>query len=60
MFDHEETHIGKTFGYNVVGFKSTINQNISDFRTGTSTCKFPIHVYHCAMENKSLKEPYFQ
>ena len=60
MFDHEETYIGKTFGYNVVGFKSTINQNISDFRTGTSTCKFPIHVYHCAMKNKCLKEPYFQ
>ena len=43
MFDHEETYIGKTFGYNVVGFKSTINQNISDFRTGTSTCKFPMN-----------------
>ena len=28
--------------------------------TGISTCKFPIHVYHCAMKNKSLKEPYFQ
>ena len=23
-------------------------------------CKFPIHVYHCAMKNKCLKEPHFQ
>ena len=49
---------GKTVGDNVVGFKSRINQHISDCRTGTSTCKFPIHVYHCAMRNKSLKEPF--
>ena len=45
---------GKTVGDNVVGFKSRINQHISDYRTGTSTCKFPIHVYHCALKNKCL------
>ena len=60
MCDHKERYIGKTVGDNVVGFKSKINQHISDCRTGTSTCKFPIHVYHCAMKNKCLKEPYFQ
>ena len=26
----------------------------------SSTCKFPIHVYHRAMKNKCLKELYFQ
>ena len=60
MCDHKETFIGKTVGDNAVGFKSRINQHISDCRTGTSTCKFPINVYHCAMKNKCLKEPYFQ
>ena len=42
------------------GFKSRINQYISDCRTVTSTCKFPINVYHCAMKNQCLKEPYFE
>ena len=55
MCELKETYIG-----DVVGFKSRINQHIIDFRTGTSTCKFPINVYHCAMKNKCLKEPYFQ
>ena len=44
MYDHKETYIGKTVGDNVFGFKSRINQYISDCRTGISTCKFPIHV----------------
>ena len=60
MCDHKETYIGKTVGDNVVGFKSRINQHISDCRTGTSTCKFTMHVHHCAIKNKCLKEPYFQ
>ena len=60
MCDHEEMYIGKTVGDYVVGFKSRINQHISDCRTVTSTCNFPIHVYHCAMKNKCLKKPYFQ
>ena len=59
-YDHKETYIGKTFGDNVVGFKSRINQHISDCRTGISTCKFPMHAYHCTMRNKCLKKPYFQ
>ena len=50
----------ETVGDNVVGFKSRINQHISDCRTGTSTCKFSIHVYDCFMKNKCFKKPYFQ
>ena len=60
MCDHKETYVGKTVGDNVAGFKSRIDQHISDCRTGTSTCKFPINVYHCAVKNKCLKEPHFQ
>ena len=46
MCDHKETYIGNAVPDNVVDFKSTFNQHISDCRTGDSTCKFPIHVYH--------------
>ena len=60
MCDHKETYIRKTVGDNVVGLKSRTNQHISDCRTCYSTSKFPIHVHHCAMTNKCLKEPYFQ
>ena len=44
----------------MVGFKGRINQYISKYRTGISTCKFAIHVYNYAMKNECLKEPYFQ
>ena len=37
MCYHKGTYIGKTVGDNVVGFKSRINQHISDCRTGIST-----------------------
>ena len=46
MCDHKETYIGKTIG-DVIGFK---------INNGISTCKFTIHVYHCAINNKCLKE----
>ena len=58
MCDHKEKKKKKTVGNYVVGFKSRINQHISDSRTVTSTCNFPIKVYHCAMKNKCLKEPF--
>ena len=45
-------YIGKTVGDNVVGFKSRINQHISYFGTGISTCEFPINIYHCVIKNK--------
>ena len=60
MCDHKEIYIGNAVVDNVVDFKSTFNQHISGCRTGISTCKFSIHVYHCAMKNKCLKMPCFQ
>ena len=60
MCHHKETYIGKSVGDNIVGFKSRINQQNSDCRTGISTWTFPAHVYHCVMNNEYLKKPYFQ
>ena len=61
MCGHKETYIGNTVGDNFVGFKSRINQPITDCKTSIFTFKFPIHAYHYAMKNKEcLKEPYFQ
>ena len=54
MFKKKETYIGKTVGEDIGGFKSRMNQYISDSRTGDSTCKFPIHVYKCSLKNKCL------
>ena len=44
------------------GFNTDSNNfiQLKNCRPGTFTCKFAIHVYHCAMKNKCLKEPYFQ
>ena len=55
--NHKETFIRKTVGDDV-GFKSRVNQHISHCRTGISTSKCPIHVYHCAMKNKCLKKTF--
>ena len=52
--------MGKTFGDNIVGFKSRINQHISDSTTGISKCKFLMHVYKCGLKNKCLNEPFFE
>ena len=60
MCDHKETYMVKTVGENVVGFKSRINQDISDCRTDITIWKFPIHVHRCAMNIECLTEPYFQ
>ena len=51
MCDHKDIYIGKTVGDTVVGFKSRINQHISGCRTEISTCRFPMHIYHCAMKS---------
>ena len=56
MCKKKETYIGKTVGDNIVGFKSRMNQHISDSRTGVSTCKFPMH--KCGLKNKNLIEPF--
>ena len=60
MCDYKETYIEKRVGDNAVGFKSRVNQHISNCRTSTSTCKFPIYLYYYEMKNKCLKESYFQ
>ena len=60
MCKKKETYIGKTVGDNIVGFKSRMNQHISDSRTEDSTCKFPIHNYKCGLKNKCLNEPCFE
>ena len=36
MCKKKKTYIGKTVGDNIVGFKSGMNQHISDSRTGDS------------------------
>ena len=41
MCKKKETYIGKTVAHNIVGFKSRMNQHITDSKTGDSTCKFP-------------------
>ena len=55
----KDTYIEKTVSDNIVGFKSQMNQHISDSRTGDSTFKFPIHVYKCGLKNKCLNKPFF-
>ena len=60
MCKKKETYIRKTVRDNIVGFKSRMNQHISDSRTGDSTCKFPIHVYKCGLKNKCLNKPFFE
>ena len=60
MCKKKEACIGKTVGDNIVGFKSRMNQHISDSRTGVPTCKFPMHIYKCGLRNKCLNEPFFE
>jgi len=60
MCDQKETYIGKTIGDNTSGFKSRMNQHISECRTGISSCHFPRHVFECGMKNNNLKEPFFE
>ena len=58
MCKKKETNIGKIDGDNIVGFKSRMNQHISDSRTEVSICKFPVHVYSCGLKNKCLNKPF--
>ena len=59
MCNKKETYIRKTIGDNTKGFKVRINQYISDFKTGVSTCKFLHHVYDCGIKNNCPEEPFF-
>ena len=60
MCKKKETYIGKTVGDNIFGFKSRMNQHISDSRTGVSACKFSIHFYKGGLKSKCLNEPIFE
>ena len=60
MCKKKETYIGNTVGDNIVGFKSRMNQHISDSRTEDSRFKFPIHVYKYGLKNKCLNELFFE
>ena len=60
MCKKKKTYIGKTVGDNIVGYRSRMNQDTSNSKTGNSTCKFPIHVYKYGLKNKCLNEPLFE
>ena len=45
-----ETYIGKTIGDNIHGFKTRMNNHITESRSGVSTCKFHIHVFNCSQK----------
>ena len=54
-----ETYIGKTVGNHIHGFKTRMNNHITESRSGVSTCKFPIHVFNCSKRNnRQLEEPF--
>ena len=59
MCKKKETYIRKTVGDNMAGFKSGMNQHISD-RTGVSTCKLPIYVDKYSLKNKYLNELFLE
>ena len=44
---------------NTKRFKVRINQQISDCKTGVSTCKFPRHAQDRVIKNNCLEEPLF-
>ena len=55
-----ETDIGKTAGDHIHGFKTRMNNPITENRSGVSTCKFPIHVFNCIKRNnRQLEELFF-
>ena len=60
MCKKKETYIGKIVGDHIVGFKSRMNQHISESRTRVSTYKFPIYVYKCDFKSKCLNKPFFE
>ena len=49
----------KYFGKAIEDNTFRINQDISDFKTGNSTCKFLRQVYNCGTKNNCLEEPFF-
>ena len=53
-------YIGKTVANHIHGFKTRMNNHITESRSGVSTCKFLIHVINCIKRNnRQLEEPFF-
>ena len=55
-FCMHETYIGKTVGDPVNGFKTRMNNHISESRKGISSCQFPIHIFNCSKQNNKQLE----
>ena len=59
-FSMYEIYIGKTVGHYNHGFKIRMNNYITESRSGTSTCKSPIHIFNSIkINNRQLEEPFF-
>ena len=55
-----ETSIGKTVGDHIHGFKTRMNNHVTESRSRVSTCKFPIDVFHCLKRNnRQLEDTFF-
>ena len=53
-----ETYFGKTIADHIHGFKTRLNNHITQGGSGVSTCKFPIHI-NCSQVNNSQLEKLF-
>ena len=54
-----ETCIAKTVGDHIHGFKTKMNNHITESRSGVSMFKFPIHVFNCIKgKNSQLELPF--
>ena len=54
-----ETYIGNTIADHIHGFKTRMNNHITESRSGVSTCKFCIYVFNCIKSNnRQLEEPF--
>ena len=54
-----KTYIWKDIGDHIHGFKTRMNNHITEGRSGVSTCKFSFHVFNCIKRNNiQLEEPF--
>ena len=55
-----EIYVGKTIGDHIHGFKTRMNNHITESRSGVPVCKFPIHVFNfIKRNNRLLEEPFY-
>ena len=53
-----QTYIGKFIGDHIHGFKTRMNNHVTNRRSEVSTCKFPIHVFNYSkINNGQLEAP---